>query len=599
VRRIAAIVLPDLACTLARRKRSSRAEADPLGVIVEHDARSSDPAQALGVCVLAAVDEPAWRYGVRPGQSVAEATAFIGRLDIVKLARAEIVHALGEVVEVALGLGTTAALRLEAGSRSSSSSSSGSRSSSSSSSGSRSSSSSSSGSRSSSSAGVHLGDRALGMSYPGGAGAGPEDTVWLDTSGCARLVGGEDVLCDELRERVAELGYHARVAMADGPRIAQAVARWGRGERIVAPAQGARALGVLPLSALPLAPELRSWLGKLGILCIADLARLDRAKLASRLGEQAPDLLGLLAGQDDVPLCPHVPARIIVEQTSFEQEIDGTEPLSFVLGGLVSRAALRLGVRGEATSRVEVVLTYDRAVARLEGLGEPSARFELALPVPLSAAEELLRAVRAKIETLTLAAPVTALELRLDGLVPRTQAQLDLSRHARIDPNAMPALLAELEASLGPERVGVLCSVDSHRPEAQSMLVPVELSRPSSPSTGRTLVRVGRPELGTPPLRHGLPPSVPTRLLPEPVLVGRLERGGIVAIEHELYVIDRLRLVSRIDRVEWWTPDPVSRDYARAWVHTAGSRSGQREHGEAWVYLERATGRGYVHGWFE
>ena len=573
MRRIAAIVLPDLACTLARRKRSSRADADPLGVIVEREAHTSDPAQALGVCVLAAVDEPAWRCGVRPGQSVAEATAFIGRLEIVKLARAEIVHALGEVVEAALGLGTTAALRLEADNRSSPSS--------------------------SARAGVQLAGAAIGMSYPGGAGAGPEDTVWLDTSGCARLVGGEDVLCDELRERVAELGYHARVAMADGPRIAQAVARWGRGERIVAPAQGARALGLLPLSALPLEPALRSWLGKLGILCIADLARLDRAKLSSRLGEHAPDLLGLLAGQDDVPLCPHEPARIIVEQTSFEQEIDGTEPLSFVLGGLMSRAALRLGVRGEATSRVAVELTYDRAFARLEGLSEPSARFELALPVPLSAAEDLLRAVRAKIETLTLAAPVTALELRLDGLVPKTEAQLDLSRHARIDPTAMPALLAELEASLGPERVGVLCSVDSHRPEAQSALVPVELSRTGTASAGRVVARVGRLELGTPTLSHGLPSSVPTRLLPEPVLVGRIERGGVVAIEHELYVIDRLRLVSRIDRVEWWTPDPVSRDYARAWVHTAGSRPGQREHGEAWVYLERATGRGFVHGWFE
>jgi protein ImuB len=220
---------------------------------------------------------------------------------------------------------------------------------------------------------------------------------------------------------------------------------------------------------------------------------------------------------------------------------------------------------------------------------------------PLSAAEDLLRALRAKIEPIELVAPVTAVELRLDGLVSKTHAQLDLSRHANVDPNALPTLLAELEASLGAERVGVLRSVDSHRPEAQSALVPVAFSHTDVAQRGRTPTCIRQPVLESPASRSDpwLHVPVPTRLLPEPLPVGRIVRGEIVAIEHELYVIDRLRLDSRIDRVEWWTPAPVSRDYARAWVHTSGVRQGQREHGEAWIYLERATGQGFVHGWFE
>jgi len=512
--------------------------------------------EALGTAVLAAVDRQAWRYGVRPGQRVAEATAFVGQLQVVRLAHAEIVQALAQIAELSLGYGTSAATGLDR--------------------------------------------EALGpgpsaplafMSYPGGAGAGPEDTVWLDITGCARLRGGEDLLCDELRERVLELGYRARLAIADGPRVAQAVARWAREELIVPPGKATAALGALPIAALPLEPGVRTWLGKLGIWCIADLHQLDRAKLASRLGRGAQDLLAFCAGQDDVPLRPYSPPRTIVEQMSFDHALDSTEPLLFVLGGLMSRAALRLGARGEATGRLVVELRYDRSVARLVALDHGSARLELELPLPLAAAEDLLRAVRAKLETLTLEAPVCAVELTLDRLVAQARTQLDLGRRASIDPNALATLLSELSATLGAARVGVLRTVDSHRPEAQSQLVAVKLN---TTQAAPLLLRV--PERRPEPWLHQ---ATVTRLLPKPVLVGRIGRGQILALDHGLYVIDALRLEARLDQVEWWTPEPVARDYARAWLHTAGALPQQHEHAEAWVYVDRLTGRAFVHGWFE
>jgi protein ImuB len=211
---------------------------------------------------------------------------------------------------------------------------------------------------------------------------------------------------------------------------------------------------------------------------------------------------------------------------------------------------------------------------------QPSARLEVELPVPLFTSDDLLRAVRAKLERFDLEAPVRSVDLRLAGLTPAQRRQLDLSRGRRADGHSLPTLLGELSAWLGAGRVGVLHVADSHRPEAQSSLVPV-----------------------VPGGRHGgneaTSMSEPTRLLAQPLYVGKLEQGQLLSIDRDLFVVDRLRLRARIDRVEWWTSDPVSRDYARAWIHTAGRDGGTNEHGEAWMFVDRATRRGYLHGWFE
>lgn len=552
MRRIAAIVLPRLACELARASARVRGEelSGPFGVVVSDEAEADTlaPHEPLAVALLAAVDEQAGRYGVRPGQSVAEATAFVSRLRITRLRRDELRRELASVAELALAHGTTAALAIELATPSSES---------------------------------PWGGAAV--VYPGGAGAGPEDTVWLDVSGCAHLVGGEDVLSDELRERVAELGHHACVAIADGPRIAQAVARWGRPPLVVAPGASALALAPLPIAALPLAPELRGWLGKLGILRVGELAGLERRKLSSRLGRGARELLELLAGRDEALLRAYEPAETIVERLDFEQELAGLEPLSFVLSGLVARATARLAARVAATRQLVVELGYDRAHARLAQLPEPQARLVIELPLPLGSADELLRAVRAKLEACELHAPVRSVVLELRALSPRVETQLALTRGKHADPGALPVLLAELSATLGPERVGVLRWADSHRPEAQSVLVPVA---------------TGPLEQAREAMDAGGPPRV-TRLLAAPVTLGRLAAGQLVMLEQHPFVVDRVEFEARLDRVEWWTGTPVSRDYLRVGLQPKGARDPSHEHADAWAYLEPGSELAWLQGWFE
>lgn len=558
MRRIAAIVLPEIACEIARRDHALG--ETPFAVIVDEDESLETLSEVIEkTATLHAVDQRAWQYGARPGQGASQATAYVSQLTIVRITKSRVLEALGAVAEIALGFGINSALtlRIEKGQ-------------------------------------LPLRDEAMAASlrYPLGAGAGPYDTVWLDVTGCSKLVGGDEVLIDELEERVRELGHRARIAIADGPRIAQAIARWTppsrkktSGELALPPGQSGAYLQRLSTAALPLGPNMITWLGKLGILRIEDLARLDRARLSHRLGPAARDLLELIAGRDSVPLCGYQPARRIVETTMFEHEIHSTEPLMFVLRGLAARAVSRLTARGEACSRANIQLGFDRSVITLKNRNRQTPlpftdELTLDLPVPLSRESELIRALSVKLERTELEAPVISIALVLDELTEQSRHQLELGGKTGTDPSALPTLLAELEAHLGGERVGVLEIVDSHRPEARSKLVPVDF-------------RDHRRSRSSPARAGAFDEELPTRLLPVPIPITTPERNALIVIDKRAFIVERLRHAARLDHVDWWSPEPLRRDYARVWLRA------EHDESEAWIFIDRSTGQAHVHGWFE
>ncbi len=609
MRRVVAVVLPQLACEIARRKRTEAGAPvpGPIGVILEPDGGGT---AAIETAVLDAIEDEARRYGVRPGQRVTEAAALLARLAVYRVTHGEIDAALGRVAEVALAFGPTVAIQLREA-------------------------------------------RADAPRVPWGD--APFDTVWIDITGSAHLAGGEEALLADLEERLGALGHRSRLAIAGGPRLAQALARWAPGlsgapdarpqgryaiteER---PEGDARAMARLPVQALALDPDTVSFLLRVGVFTVGDLARLPRPQAAARLGTRAAEVLALTAGSDDAVLLPYAPPREIVESASFEDGVESTEALLFVLRGMASRAAVRLAARGEATTRLEVEIPLDRSIARLrqaeleggddgEGEGGEAApvaaderlSFHLDLPAPLAAEVDLLRALRAKLERTELFAPAVGVILRVTQIVPAPRVQLDLSRDKAADPDSLPALLAELSAEIGAERLGLLAIEDAHRPEAASRLVPATLgAEPRRRRGAREQLSLpgewSRPEEPIPP---------PARLLPAPIPLGRVTSGDVVAIgssprgvgagagggEPHLFAIEKLTHLMRLDRVEWWTRQPASRDYARAWL-TSGGDDGARGTGgaggkksaakaasaEALVYVVKKTGEMFLQGWYE
>ncbi|MDC0683278.1 Y-family DNA polymerase [Sorangium atrum] len=620
VKRIVAIVLPQLACELVKQRGPvSPSGKAPLAVILGGDeerraaaAPRPEREPQAPAAVIDVVDDEARRYGVRPGQKVVEAAALVAHLAIHRVTFAEIDAALGRVAEVALGLGATAAIQL--------------------------------GEQGAPRAGASRASRAPERAASEARspwGDGPYDTVWLDITGASHLVGGEEALLGELGERVAALGHRARLAIADGPRLAQALARFGAHADggggaeapIAPPGKGAQAIGPLPVQALPVEREVASFLVRLGVLRVEDLARLPRAQVAARLGPRTADVMELLAGRDPVPLLPFEVPRLLEEEVLFDEPIESAESLLFVLRGMTSRIASRLAARGEACGRLNVAIAYDRSIARLR-LGEreddgaaaalleddgrgPSLRFHVDMPVPLSDAGDLLRPLKAKLERIELAAPAVGVHVIASRIARARRVQLDLSRDRSVDPDSLPALLAELSAEIGQERVGILEIADAHRPEARSRLVPASgeaaMTRASAAARARAAADRGAAEQAE---GADAPALEPARLLAQPIPLGRVGRGAIVAVDRHLYAIERLSFVMRIDAVEWWTPTPASRDYARAWL-VSGSPSGKAAParlgelrpprdgasasscGEAWIYVDRATGEAFLQGWCE
>lgn len=603
---MAAIVLPLLAIEVARAS-AAIPPGRPLAVLIDATPQAGATTdEEAAARAIDAVDEEAHARGVRPGQRVSEAAALTAGLVIHRVQARAIEAALARAADVAFGVGPVVAL-------------------------------------------------------------GPPDTVWVDVTGASHLWGGEPALLAALEARVQELGHRARGALADGPRLARALARFAR-HAGVAPIHpvggGGAAIARLPVRALFLDragdDEVVSLLARLGVHRVDDLARLPAAAAAARLGDRAQEVLALARGRDPQPLVPYQPAPLVVEEVSLDDGVESAGALVFVVRALVSRAGGRLAARGEAASRIDLELLLDRSIAALRrgdpaaareetdadgvvlrplalaargaandaaGAPPPSADLELAidLPAPLAHESDLLRALKAKIEAIDLPAPVVAVRLALSRITPAPEVQLGLDRQRAgrsgdggraVDPDALPALLSELSAEIGAERIGVLAVRDEHRPEARTVLEPPRLDEAPrarrARSRGPRAVDAGSRRASD--FDVELLPS-PTRLVPGRATLrvvggagvadprtGHLQRGATVILDGRRFVVEHVRFDRRVDGARWWTPAAASRDYLRVWLRagvTLGTGRSAAAAVEAWIYVDRRTGDAVLQGLWE
>jgi len=394
------------------------------------------------------------------------------------------------------------------------------------------------------------------------------ETIWVDVTGCGHLRGGEAALGGELAAAVRALGHTCRVAIADGPRVAAAVARHartapGRTPRdvlVVPEGKSRAAMGRLPLDALPVAGDTRRFLAALGMKSLGDVQKLPRASLGARLGANAEAAMALLDGDDRAPLTPYRPPEIPEERAELEHGVSAHEALLFVTKTLCDRLGPRLLGRAMGAARLVLAFKLDRALVEAGGQA-PRASTELALPAPLQRAPDLFAALRPRVEALSLVAPALAVTLSATELVPMESRTRDLFvPEARAD-LALPRLVAELCADVGADRVGVLELADAWTPDARGPLAPYP-SRPA-PALPEGRLLTGAPE--------------PLRLLRTPRPLAR--------------ALPSVELVLRLEAVAWWRRGVSRLDYGTAWMEDDGAR--------AWVEVDGVTGAGVVRGWME
>jgi len=537
-RRVGAILLTHLSCELVAR------DEDPkdFSLAVVEAKKEPRPGEevALGN-VLLAVNDVAHKFGVRVGQTVAEARSCVAGLAIRGLTNHALRHALGRVAEVALSFGPT-------------------------------------------------------VSIDAGDTSKPLDTVWVDLTGTTHLWSGEEATLLELSSRVRDLGHRVRAAIADGPRLARASCAFATASETIVPEGGGKEMiRTLPLDALPLSRDRIVWLNRLGLWTVGDLVDLPARTLAGRLvdpsGTTDPwrESLELAWGRDDAPLVAYEPPRAPWESIVWDDPVHAIEPLLFALRGLSARLSARLEGRGEAAQSIELFAPYDRSIAKLRKISsaegaEPALFFRIELPSPLAKKSDLFRVLKSKLEKVTLGAPVIGLSITARQLTRAPRMQLFMGGDATIqnDPGAMAVLLAELSAEIGRENVGVLETSPVHRPEARTHLALLDELSSSKKGNDATFVRPASDV------------EFPTRLLPKPlpfeVIPGQ---RSSVAIDNQLFTWVGSSHPMRFDRIEWWTAAPMSRDYARVWL-TSGKKNI-----DAWVFTDRRTGRTFLHGYYD
>ncbi|MCW1883432.1 DNA polymerase Y family protein [Luteolibacter flavescens] len=250
---------------------------------------------------------------------------------------------------------------------------------------------------------------------------------------------------------------HVRAATPDLARLA--VRHESCHGRTVTPRKIA-ALPVALLNFLPdgaaLLPLLKDW----GLATLGDFMRLPRQDLTSRLGPQAGSWHDLLHGKTCRLLRLHRPPESMAQSMDFEEPLSGTEPLVFAFKRLLHALCARLAARYVAVKALKIVFHLER--------GASFAR-EIRLPEPRVEEGELLRPIQVLLDSLKTGSSATGLSLDVETTLP-TAAQRDWFIRQLPQPERWSDTLAQLEALLGPGKVGIPVPPLSHRPDDFKLL---------------------------------------------------------------------------------------------------------------------------------
>ncbi len=438
---------------------------------------------------------------------------------------------------------------------------------------------------------------AVDASDDGEGGAGSDDGLLLDISGCAHLFGGETALMDEIAARLEGLGIEVRLGLADTPGAARALARFGTADdcapdggatdaRIAAPGETHTAIAGLPVEGLRLATEDAHLLRRLGLTTVGAVDGLPRASLARRFPcrERYGAVLARLdraLGRFAEPIVPLVPPPACLERLALPEPLIDRTGLDAMLARLMPGLAAALERDGLGVRRIALwCYRVDGGVVRRTVATARATRD----------GDHLLRLFRETLETIDPGFGIDCAALHAERVEPLAPSQTSLTgdRRRRGD---LDLLVDRLQARLGTGAVSRLEPVARHRPETAERAVAPD--------------REPVPWLET----SGTPqkPPRPFRLFdrPEPVEVMAEVPDGPPLLFTWRRVRRRVMRAAGPERIEpeWWAgagrQDEVVRDYYRIedadgrryWLYRAG------------LYSETGAGAGtgalprwYVHG---
>ena len=276
-----------------------------------------------------------------------------------------------------------------------------------------------------------------------------------------RLYPDERAIATELLRRARAVGLEARVGVAGSKGVARLAAWSGRRAiEVIAPGDEAAFISPLPIEALRPSEEARAALRRWGVADCGRLAAIDPKEVALRLGREGATLAALARGRADEPLDSRPPSFELEEGQALDFAIFELEALTFVLSGVASRLLARLASRHLACGGVTLRLRLDDGGHDLREVG---------LAAPTREPAPLLAIVRLSVEERPPPAAVVA--VTMIGHAARLKvSQLDLFAPAGPAPDRLATTVARLQALCGPDAVGRVAPLDTHRDEAFAIL---------------------------------------------------------------------------------------------------------------------------------
>jgi protein ImuB len=387
-----------------------------------------------------------------------------------------------------------------------------------------------------------------------------------------------------LAAAIEAAGLPARVGIASS-KLAARIAAGSPESPVVVPAgEEAAFLAPLPLGRLTPEVGVAATLERWGIRSIGDLARLPKSQVASRLGAIGRELHATARGLDAKPLIAREPPSSFEEGMNLEWPLVALEPFLFMGRSALERLCQRLESRGLACARLQVAL-------RLEPDGHQERSIDL--PAPTRDVKTLLTLVRLDLEARPPGAPVAGFTFVAQPDRPR-EAQLSLYGPAALSPDKLATTVARLFALLGPGRVGSPRPAEGHGPERFAL---VEYAPPPpppvhrAPRAGRGLlaVRVLRPPIGLEVITGGPQARAGRASELAPVEV-RSPADGAAAKRPKIQGAVKVAAGPWTLEEEWWTEEPVGREY---WdVELAGG-------GLYRIFRDRGSGEWYADGIYD
>jgi hypothetical protein len=300
-------------------------------------------------------------------------------------------------------------------------------------------------------------------------------------------LGGDAATAEALLRAARGEGFSgARVGIA-GTCVAAALATRERGSpwRVVPTGRDREFVARRPLAALPLSGALLETLRRLGLTLCRELAALAADEVELAFGAEGLAAWRLSRAEDERwPFRPH-PPELPVAEVEFEPGIEGTEPLRFVLPGLVEAVLAGAATRQRLPEHFRLALTTEA--------GEEHA-VEVRPARPTGEVRRILELARLSLEGVRLKGRMRIRAARLEavGWGAAAADQLDAFRPAAPDPGAVLAALAGVLARWGEEALCQAVPCGAHLParsaawQSAGRAAVTQVARPGTAASAET-----------------------------------------------------------------------------------------------------------------